>query len=133
VIDPESAHERGGEAAATTLSSVERIYVDSLGEGTFSQLVRQRLVDVIEASERFSVVEDMETADAMLKGSAKARRLSAGEGLVGTVKVVLVNSDRTVLWSAGQTAQGPLAGGADEVAERVVKGLMDAVQRQERK
>ena len=59
-----------GDADATTLLRVKRIYVESFGDDTASKELQSMVVSSLVATKRFKVTENRERADAILKGTA---------------------------------------------------------------
>lgn len=67
-ISKESAVKADQEPAAT-LSTVKRIYVESFGEDSLSKTLHAMVISALHDTKRFTVTENKERADAILKGS----------------------------------------------------------------
>lgn len=121
---------RGRTSAPTssTLSAVKRVYIDALGENLMSRQVREMLIKSLESSGRFVVVESRTEADAVFKGSA--RQIGARDDL--SVAIRLVNAKGQVIWStAAGRHEKSYSGPSSEVADKVVKDLLDDIRRLE--
>jgi len=136
-VDVEAARGLGTESAAASLLAVKRVYVESLGDDSFSQSLRDILVSGLQTMGRPTVTEHREEADAVLKGSVRQTQTrvdkNSGEGLmVRAITLRLVNAKGDVLWRWTTTGE---SSGEDYwgVAARVVKALLGEIQRLEQR
>jgi hypothetical protein len=60
------------------LDSVQKIYVDNLGDSDSSALIREKLRARLTDSDRFQVVESAEQADAVMTGAAHVDKTQVG-------------------------------------------------------
>lgn len=109
---------------AALLSAVKRVYLDPLGQDSFSQAFRENLMAALRGSHRFEVVENRDDADAVLKGSARPT----------SVGLELVNARGKVIWSLSpQESRKVLSRSPADAATDISKILLDDVERLERK
>jgi hypothetical protein len=80
----------------TSLSAVKKIYVQVTGDGTADSRVRYALIEQLRSAPRFSVTQNPDEADAMIKLS-----VTAG-GKVTTIRAKLVNPAGDVIWPLGK-------------------------------
>ncbi len=115
---------------AAKLLSITKVYVDPLGEATASQSVRQSLVEQLQSSPRFRVVENRNEADAVFKG--RARPISRNPEQA-SVQLQLVNIEGQILWPL-TTEKLPrrYQGEPQTVAAQLLRDLLDDIQRLER-
>ncbi len=100
--------------AAAMLLTVKRVYVDPLGDDSFSQQLREKLIGSLRASNRFEVVSNRDDADAVFRGSAK-KVLKPGSN--SSVLLELVNANGYVIWSlSSQKSGSTLSSNADDAA-----------------
>ena len=57
----------------TTLATVQRIYVEPLGGGPNADQIRDMIISAIQSTGLFTITENQERADAIIKGSADER------------------------------------------------------------
>ena len=81
--------------AAAMLQAVKRVYIDSLGDDSFSLQLRENLTSALQTSNRFEVVSNRDDADAVFKGSATKLRGRAAYNVV----LDLVNARGEVVWT----------------------------------
>jgi hypothetical protein len=116
--------------AEASLSEVKRVYVPSLGDSSFSQQLRERLITGLQASGRFTVTENPDDAEAALKGSAKRETSQVDRATgqtvdIGSATLQLVNASGRVLWSmASGSSRRRYRGSASAVADEVIKELL---------
>ncbi len=110
-----------------TLLSVEQVYVDPLGADTLSQQVRAILIERLQASKRFTVVQNRDEADAVFKGAITQ---VDGGAEKASLNLQLVNIAGQVLWP--KTTSNYI-GLATEIPDRLLQDLLAELQRLERK
>jgi hypothetical protein len=135
----ESAQEQGSDkmrgtnamATPAPLLAVKRVYVDSLGEDSFSQELRANLMTALQDSHRFEVVGNRDEADAVFKGSA---RQILTKGSKSSVLLELVNVRGQVIWSLTSQKHGSiLSSNAADASAEISKILLHDIQTIERK
>jgi hypothetical protein len=119
--------------AIKSLSSVERVYVESLGTDEFSRTIRQELIEKLQAGKRLVVVSGPEGADTAISGSARreGKRREAGsdrEVEIGTLTIQLLNVSGDVLWRTPRFRGTP-----DQIASQFIMNLLDAINAEERR
>lgn len=119
--------------AVRSLLNVERIYVESLGNDAFSQTVRQKLIEKLQAGHGFVIMKGSDDADTAISGLArqegKRRDESTGQEIeVGNVALQFVNISGEVIWRTRR-----YRGTADQIASQFAKDLIDAIERAKRR
>jgi hypothetical protein len=111
---------------------VRSIFVDPLGQGEFSGVIRDKIINRLVASGRFQVVNDPDKADAVLTGSvseAPVNRYNNGSGgtrFDANAVLRLVAKDQRILW-VSEAKNGAFSRSASSsVADRIVKDLVKA-------
>jgi hypothetical protein len=139
-----------------TLPKIKRIFVDSFGDDATSKEVQSMIVSGLVAANQFTVTENRERADAVLKGvalektSQELHAYSEGTAVGGRngaaaikdssantetiheakVTVRLVNPDGDVIWTSTQESKGgKYKGATGDAADRCVKQLVRDVER----
>ena len=125
---PGSTTREPGARAVKSLSEVKRLYVESLGDDAFSQTVRQKLIEKLQASHGFVIMKGSDDADTAISGSArqegKRRDESTGQQIeVGNVTLQFLNVSGNVIWRTRQ-----YRGTADQIASQFEKDLIDAIE-----
>src|SRR5438093_12012682 len=126
-------------AQAPKLANVRRIYIGSLGNEEGADLVREKIRLRLSKTERFSVVERPESADAILTGVAGVVRTTApvstntatgdvsggGTGFsgVGVLRLVDLKTDETI-WVFEYKRGFSFKGASDRVAYKTVEQLL---------
>ena len=116
----------------TNILDVKTIFVDSLGQGEYAPLIRDKIINRLVTSGRFQVALDPDKADAVLTGSGEvstAIRYNNGNGgsrADATVVVRLVSKDQKILWVFEAKNGGFTRSASSSVADKVVKGLIKA-------
>lgn len=117
---------------AADLAGVTTIYVDALGGGENSGLIRDKIVNRLIKSGRFQVSNDPAKSDATLTGSVAESQMfgfsngSGGTRYDATAAVRLISRDQAVLW-VSETKNGRFSRSASSsVADHIVKGLLKA-------
>jgi hypothetical protein len=119
------------------LANIHKIYLDSLGNEEGSDLVREKIRLRLAKSDRFSVVERAESADAVLTGVAGVVRSTvpvstvngsiSGGGThfsgVGVLRLVDTKTDETI-WVYEYKRGFSLTGASDRVADKTVEQLL---------
>jgi len=117
--------------ASAMLLTVKRVYVDPLGDDSFSQQLREKLIDSLQASGRFEVISNRDDADAVFKGSAK-QVLKPGSN--SSVVLELVNAGGQVVWSLSSQKGGRiLSSDAADASAEISKALLRDTNMLERK
>jgi hypothetical protein len=107
--------------ASAMLLTVKRVYVDPLGDDSFNQQLREKLIGSLRASNRFEIVSNRDDADAVFKGSAK-QVLKPGSN--SSVVLELVNAGGQVVWSLSSQKGGRiLSSDAAEASAVILKAL----------
>ena len=108
------------------LQAVKRVYVDSLGDDSFSLQLRENLVSTLQTSNRFEVVSNRDDADAVFKGAAKELRGRPAYNVV----LDLVNARGEVVWSL--SARKGHSSNPAEVSATILKGLLSKASERKR-
>jgi hypothetical protein len=112
--------------APKSLDDVHTIFVDSLGSGENSGLIRDKLVNRLSASKRFQVVLDADKADAIMTGSG----VDSAGGPYGAVHaaaaVRLVTKDKQILWVSEAKSNTFTRSASSSLADNIVKELEKA-------
>jgi hypothetical protein len=117
-IRPPSQATRGPKPIGRTrLASIKRIYVGSLGGGSFADQARQSIIAEL-LRNGFAVTDNIEEAEAAIKGSAQG-----GASGAGRVAIKLVGPNGDTLWSTSARGQ------ADQVARESVRRLIGRIKR----
>jgi hypothetical protein len=96
---------RGQTQPAQNLADVRTLFVDSLGQGEFPNLIREKIISGLTAGGRFELTLDPSMADATLTGSAtESQPIHYGNGngsrYEANVVVKVVGKDKQqVLWT----------------------------------
>jgi hypothetical protein len=108
--------------SVTGLVDVHTIFVDSLGQGENSGLIRDKIINRLSQSPRFQVVLDADKADAILTGSGE----SSYGGAVAVVR--LITKDHKILWvyETHSTVRPRSRSRSSDVADKIVKELLKA-------
>lgn len=112
------------------LADVKTILVDSVGQGEFSNTLRERIINGLSTSGRFQFTLDPQAADATLKVSVSGEQaVHHGTGVKGrfdgTLQVQMVGKDQRVLWTSAANGQF-FSRTAPAIAANVIKELMKA-------
>jgi hypothetical protein len=110
-----------------SLLSVKQVYVDPFGAAPLSQQVRAILIERLQASNRFTVVQNRDEADAVFKGTVTGVENGAEKA---SLNLQLVNIAGQVLWP--RTTR-KYTGLVTEVCDKLLQDLLADVQRLERK
>jgi hypothetical protein len=110
-----------------SLDEVKTVVVDSLGQGEWPTIIRDKIINRLVASGRFQVVFDPDKADAILTGSVIESQVDRGFDVTAVVR--LMTKDQRILWvSEAKNNKNPFARSASSsVADRIVKDLLKAV------
>jgi curli biogenesis system outer membrane secretion channel CsgG len=138
------------------LLKIKRIFVDSFGDDATSKEVQSMIVSALVATSQFTVTENRERADAVLKGIALERTSQelhaysegtavGGRGGAAAVKdssantetiheakvgVRLVNPDGDVIWTSSQESKGgKYKGATTDAADKCVKQLLRDIEK----
>jgi hypothetical protein len=131
------------------LASVRKIYIDDLGREEGSDLVREKLRVRLMKTDRFSVVEKREAADAVLTGVAGVERkynssvttgpngnVSGGGTTsfsgIGVLRLVDLKSDETI-WVFEYKRGFSLGSASSRVANKTVEQLLKDLKSLEKK
>lgn len=107
------------------LSSVKKVYVETVGDEISSQNVRQMLGERLRASNQISLARNRDEADALLKISIMKSADVEPEN--ATVVVQLINPHGNVIWPKTSSG-GKYQGSAADVSASVMKDLLAAIQ-----
>jgi hypothetical protein len=138
------------------LLKIKRIFVDSFGDDQTSKEVQSLIVSALVATNQFTVTENRERADAVLKGvalektSQEVHAYSEGTAVGGRnggaaikdsaantetiheakVGIRLVNPDGDVVWTSTQESKGGKYKGATaDAADKCVKQLLRDIEK----
>lgn len=123
---------RGSTAAdlGVPLLKVKRVYVESGGDPS-SQILRQLLVRQLQRSDRFTLSETRDEADALFKVTTRPRSSPGNRSQTESVFfVVLVNARGEVVWPVKNTAsRGKYSRlTPEQVSAQVVKDLLEDIE-----
>jgi len=106
----------------TPLSAVKRVYVETFGDETLSQSVRQTLAERLRATNRIILAHNRDEADALLKVTVV--KSTRGEPEKTNAFAELINPRGNVIWSnSSENYQGSPA----EVSASIVRDLLAAL------
>lgn len=124
---------------ATKLANIQKIYVDDLGKGEGSDLVREKIQQRLLKDGHFMVVEKPELSEAVLTGAAGVKLTTSSSGATssqthGVLHLVAMQTNETV-WTFEYKPKFFSFGGspahmADQVADKLMK---DAVSQAKKK
>jgi curli biogenesis system outer membrane secretion channel CsgG len=139
-----------------SLRNVKRIYVDTFGDDAVSKEVQSMVVSALVATNQFTVTENRERADAILRGVATEKTsqelhaysegTAVGTGRGGAairdsstntetiqeakVAVRLVDPNGDVIWTSTQESKGAkYKGSTADAADKCVKQLLRDIER----
>jgi hypothetical protein len=124
---------------AQNLPDVRTLFIDSLGQGEFANVVREKIFNALTASGRFEVTLDPGAADATLTGSAtESQPIHYGNGngsrYEANVAVQVVGKDKQILWSYEATkGRFSTKRASASASADIVKGLLRAARPQKTK
>jgi len=122
---PEETRSRKPRRPSAMFLAVKRVYIDPLGNDSFSSQLRDMLMQRLQAGGLFSVVTIRNDADAVIKGSVKREVNEAA----ATVSLEMVNAEGQVIWSLSSKKNGrKVSGEAKDVAEIIVNALTNEKQ-----
>jgi Lipopolysaccharide-assembly len=130
--DDEPAPASAQDKSRQDWDAVNAIFVDALGQGELSTVIRDKIINRLATSGRFQVVSDPTKADAVLTGSvseAAVNRYSNGTGgtrFDATAAVRVVTKDQKILWVSEAKNGGFARSASSSVADRIVKDLLKA-------
>ncbi len=106
----------------TPLSAVKRVYVETVGDETLSQSVRQTLAERLRATNRIILAHNRDEADALLKVTVV--KSTGGKPEKTNAFAELINPRGNVIWSnSSENYQGSAA----EVSASIVRDLLAAL------
>lgn len=148
---PSSAVRTGPEVNMQLLQ-VKRICVHNFGGDTLGFQVQEMIIAKLYAAKRFSLTEDCERADYVLKGSVTERdettQQSESEGVAGihtsnsstqrkqqsVITLRLVDKDGEILWATSEESSGGKTKGAIGMAvQQAVRQLLREIERAEKR
>jgi len=130
--------------AADRLADVRTIYIDSFGRSDGAEMIRQKFINRLAASDKISITEDRESADAILLGVgqvtamesysavATTNNATAGGGTIfdATLVVRLVGRDKKILWvSEAKPGRFMARSVSSSVANKVSKDFLKAIKK----
>lgn len=132
--DEEVTRNLRSEAPSVSLPDVRKIYVESLGDGALSHTTREMLVKALQASNRFTLTQNSDDADALLKVSATPLRAGQDAGSRrASIVVRLVNANGETIWPLRQRgSEGKYLGSTATMTTRIVTDLLDEIERSQR-
>ena len=119
--------------AIKSLASIERIYVEPIGDDEFSAAVREVLIEGLQSDKRFIVVNGPDQADTAISGLARrqGKRREAGsdqEIEFGVFSTQLLNVNGDVLWRPPKFHGTP-----DQMASQFLRSLREAINADKRR
>jgi len=129
---------------ATSLREVRAVYVGSFGNAQGADLIREKVINRLVKSGKVSVVQEPESADAILIGVAEIVRdlgysasvdqyggaASGGTRYDATLVVRLIGKGKKILW-VGEAKPGLFVDSvSSSVADKVVKNLLKAIDKE---
>jgi hypothetical protein len=124
---------------AQNLADVKKLFVDSLGQGEFPNIIREKIINGLTAGGRFELTLDPLAADATLTGSAtESQPIHYGNGngsrYEANVSVQVVGRGKQVLWTYEATrGRYSTKRASASAAADIVKGLLKAARPQKTK
>ena len=106
----------------TPLSAVKRVNVETAGDETLGQSVRQTLTKRLRAANRITLAHNRDDADALLKVTVV--KSASGDPEKPRVLVELINARGNVIWS---NPSGHYQGSPAEVSASIVRDLLAAL------
>jgi hypothetical protein len=129
---PESITREQIERQVRSLLDVRRVYVESFGEDSFSQSVRQKLIETLQTGNDFVITNSPDTADTAISGSARfLERRPEGNGQafeIGDVELKMLNASGEVIWRTKR-----YRGTASFVANKFARDLLEATASEKRR
>jgi hypothetical protein len=114
--------------AGVTLSAVKRVYIETVGDETLSQSVRQTLAERVRATNRIILAHNRDEADALLKITVV--KGTSGEPEKTNARAELINARGKVIWS---NPSGNYQGSPAEVSASIVRDLLAALKNSTRR
>lgn len=112
------------------LRDVRRIFVGSVGSSEGADMVQSKIIVALSKTKRLAVVTSPDDADAVLTGAADASKI-VDRGFTkdeATLAVRLIGKDKSILW-AGDAMSGRFTrNGTTDVASKIVKALLKAIE-----
>ena len=113
------------------LLNIKRVYVDALGDDSFSKELRENLLDGLRSGNRFEVVGKRDSADAVFRRSAGR---PANDENTWSVGVELVNARGQVVWVLPSKPEGrTIPRDPAQASAAILRALLLEVSRVERK
>ena len=112
-----------GRLAVVPLSSVKKVYVETLGDELPRQSVRKVLEDRLRANNLITLAEDRNEADALIEVSVVKGSDSETQS---TAVVQLINARGKVIWPNGNSRR-KYHGSPDDISAQIVKDLVAAI------
>ncbi len=133
-LEQEVTRNLRGKAPSVSLSNVKRVYVESVEDGPLAHTIREMLVKNLRASNRFTLTQSRDEAEALFKVSAKPVRTSKDAGLErASIVVRLINANGETIWPLKQKgSEGKYLGSTTDVTAKIVKDLLDKIERLEK-
>ena len=123
-----------------SLVRVKKVYVETHGDESASQVVNRMVVRQLQLSGRFTLSKNRNEADALLKVAVKRVPSTAQKGRYGqrdglAFEVQLLNAGGNVIWPLSErSSKGRYLGlTANQVSSQVIKDLLDDVEYLERR
>jgi len=119
-----TALDDGNAQDRSKLLNVKRIYVADLGKEEGSDIVKEKIKLLLMKSERFTVVESRENADALLVGAAGVNSRGAGAAVgAGVLRLVDPKSEETIWVYEYSRPLMAFGSEANRIAEKTVDKL----------
>jgi hypothetical protein len=115
-----------GRPIVVPLSGVKRVYVETVGNETSNQSMREALIDKLRASNRIIMVSNRDEADALMEVSVLKGKESE-QDTIGVV-VQLINARGNTIWPNAYSS-AKYQGSAYDVSARIVNDLLAAIQK----
>ncbi len=116
--------------ASLSLAIIKRVYVDVLGDDSFSRQLREDLTRSLRTSNRFEVVQNREECDAVFKGSAIQ---AVTPGTRFSIKLELVNAGGEVVWFLSTKRGKALPRESTKASASILAFLLHDIEEIERK
>lgn len=120
--------------AIESLSSMKRVYVDSLGESALGKSLRLKLIEKLQTYHgQFALATSPDEADTAITGSVQEEaklidKVNGQEIYVGNITVELLNVSGKVIWRTRK-----YHGTDDQIAARFVADLIEAIKKEARR
>ena len=117
------------------LLTLRRVFVDRFSGGETAAQMRDMIINGLQGSKLFTITENQEKADAILRGSGEdlvfnETHTSSDSLHEANAAVRLVSKDGDVIWSTTQESLGgKFRGASSDVADKITKQLTEDYER----